>query len=79
MRQCPKPGTESVCALARKGAHFFFLTLLEDERDEDDLVRDEAEEDLDLELELILFEVVPREELPEERILMDLLLLVRFL
>jgi len=29
---------------------------------------------LDLELELILFEVVPLEELPEERILMDLLL-----
>ena len=79
MKQCPKAGTESVCALAREGAHFFFLTLLEDERDEDDLVRDEAEEDLDLELELILFEVVPREELPEERILMDLLLLVRFL
>lgn len=79
MRQCPKPGTESVCALARKGVHFFFLTLLEDERDEDDLVCDEVEEDLDLELELILFEVVPWEALPEERIMMDLLLFVRFL
>ena len=46
---------------------------LEDEREEDDDLREAPEEDLDLERELIFFDVVPREELREERVFMDLL------
>lgn len=47
---------------------------LEDEREEeDDDLREAPEEDLDLELELIFFDVVPREELREEGVFMDLL------
>jgi len=39
-------------------AYFFFLTLreLEDEREEEDDLREELEEDLDREVELILFD-----------------------
>lgn len=47
---------------------------LEDEREEeDDDLREAPEEDLDLELELIFFDVVPREELREEGVFIDLL------
>lgn len=51
------------------------LPELEDEREEDETLREEdPEEDLDLEPELTLFEEVPLEELREERLLTDLLL-----
>jgi len=58
---------------ARQG-YFFFLTFPElEEREE---VREDVErEDLDRELELIFFEVVPFDELREELLLMYLLLL----
>ncbi len=57
--------------MQRNKAYFFFLTLLldvEDERDDDEL-REEAEEDLDLELDTL--EVVPREDPEEELFLVE--------
>ncbi len=57
--------------MQRNKAYFFFLTLLldvEEERDDDEL-REEAEEDLDLELDI--FEVVPREDPEEEPFLVE--------
>ena len=56
--------------------YFFFFTfpdfaVLREEEDDD--FREAPEEDLDFEPELTRFELVPREELRDERLLTDLL------
>ena len=60
--------------------YFFFFTLPDFtvlREEEDDVFREAPEEDLDFEPELILFELVPREEVRDElrevRLLTDLL------